>query len=215
MQTTGRVRDWHADLGWGVLDSPATPGGCWAHYSRVEMTGFRSLAPGAEVSFTFEAPGQDGFPFRAVTVWPASAAYTARLTIELDDPGRPVRVLRPADLVPADPTPGMDRQRAFELPLLWAGQVETGPGVVSGWHHHDLNDSSLYVVRGILRFEFAGHDGHLDAGPGDFVHVPSFTVHRESNPTDEPSLAVIARVGGGIPTVNVDAPPQPHGEDAR
>jgi uncharacterized RmlC-like cupin family protein len=42
------------------------------------------------------------------------------------------------------------------------------------------------------------------------VHVPSFTVHRESNPTDEPSLAVIARVGGSIPTVNVDEPPAPH-----
>jgi uncharacterized RmlC-like cupin family protein len=118
----------------------------------------------------------------------------------------PIRVFRPADLVPADPTPGMDRQRAFELPLLWAGQVETAPGAVSGWHHHDLNESSLYVVRGILRLEFEGHDGFIDAGPGDFVHVPAFTVHRESNPLDEPSLAVIARVGGGVPTVNVDAP---------
>jgi uncharacterized RmlC-like cupin family protein len=38
------------------------------------------------------------------------------------------------------------------------------------------------------------------------VHVPAFTVHRESNPTDEPSIAVIARAGGGIPTVNVEAP---------
>jgi len=118
----------------------------------------------------------------------------------------PIRVFRPADLVPTDPTPGMDRQRAFELPLLWAGQVETAPGAVSGWHHHDLNESSLYVVRGILRLEFEGHDGFIDAGPGDFVHVPAFTVHRESNPLDEPSLAVIARVGGGVPTVNVDAP---------
>ena len=48
--------------------------------------------------------------------------------------------------------------------------------------------------------------GHLDAQAGDFVHVPAFTVHRESNPTDEPSIAVIARAGGGIPTVNVDPP---------
>ena len=56
---------------------------------------------------------------------------------------------------------------------------------------------------------------HLGGGPGpvwdavagDFVHVPAFTVHRESNPTDEPSVAVIARAGGGIPTVNV-APPE-------
>lgn len=122
----------------------------------------------------------------------------------------PVRVYRADDLVPADPTPGMARELAFELPLLWSGRVTTAPGAASGWHHHDRNESSLYVVSGVLRLEFEGYDGHVDAGPGDFVHVPAFTVHRESNPTDEPSVAVIARAGGGIPTVNVAAPPAPH-----
>ena len=120
--------------------------------------------------------------------------------------GEPIRVFRAGDLVAADPTPGMERSRAFEVPLLWAGRVVTAPGAVSGWHHHDRNQSSLYVVSGILRLEFEGDEGYLDAGPGDFVHVPAFTVHRESNPSDEPSVAVIARAGGGIPTVNVDAP---------
>jgi hypothetical protein len=60
------------------------------------------------------------------------------------------------------------RPEQDQLPLLRAGQVETEPGMVSGWHH--------------------------------------WTAHRESNPTREPSLAVIARVGGGIPRVNVDGP---------
>jgi uncharacterized RmlC-like cupin family protein len=120
---------------------------------------------------------------------------------------RPVRVLRPTDLAAADPTSGMTRARAFEVPLLWAGQVSTEPGAVSGWHHHDRNETSLYVVRGVLRLEFEGFEGYLDAGPGDFVHVPSWTVHRESNPGREPSLAVIARAGGGTPTVNVPGPP--------
>jgi uncharacterized RmlC-like cupin family protein len=46
----------------------------------------------------------------------------------------------------------------------------------------------------------------FDAVAGDFVHVPAHTVHRESNPTDRPSVAVIARAGGGVPTVNVDPP---------
>jgi uncharacterized RmlC-like cupin family protein len=122
----------------------------------------------------------------------------------------PVRVFRAGELVEADPTPGMSRERAFELPGLWAGQVTTAPGAVSGWHHHDRNDSSLYVVSGILRLEFEGEVEPLDAGPGDFVHVPAYTIHRESNPGDEPSVAVIARAGGGIPTVNVEQAPPPH-----
>jgi uncharacterized RmlC-like cupin family protein len=116
----------------------------------------------------------------------------------------PIRVIKGSELVPADPTTGMLRSRAFEVPILWSGRVETAPGAVSGWHHHDVNVSSLYVVSGVLRLEFEGFEGYLDAEAGDFVQVPAFTVHRESNPTDEPSVAVIARAGGGIPTVNVD-----------
>jgi uncharacterized RmlC-like cupin family protein len=118
----------------------------------------------------------------------------------------PIRVVRADELIATDPTAGMLRERAFELPILWAGRVQTAPGAVSGWHHHDINQSSLYVVSGVLRFEFDGVDGYLDAEPGDFVHVPAFTVHRESNPTDTVSVAVIARAGGGIPTVNVADP---------
>lgn len=118
----------------------------------------------------------------------------------------PIRVIRAAELIAADPSPGMLRTRAFEIPILWAGRVETQPGSVSGWHHHDRNESSLYVVSGVLRLEFEGFEGYLDAEAGDFVHVPAFTVHRESNPTDEVSVAVIARAGGGIPTVNVAGP---------
>jgi uncharacterized RmlC-like cupin family protein len=118
----------------------------------------------------------------------------------------PVRVIGGDELTAADPTPGMQRQRAFEVPTLWAGKVETAPGAVSGWHHHDRNETSLYVVSGVLRLEFEGGEGYVDARAGDFVHVPPFTVHRESNPGDQPSVAVIARAGGGTPTVNVDAP---------
>jgi uncharacterized RmlC-like cupin family protein len=118
----------------------------------------------------------------------------------------PLTLTKAADLVPADPTPGMARSRAYDGERLWTGQVVTQPGAVSGWHHHDVNETSIYVVSGVLRFEFEGHEGHLDAHAGDFVHVPPHTVHRESNPTDEPSLAVLARFGGGVPTVNVEDP---------
>jgi uncharacterized RmlC-like cupin family protein len=118
----------------------------------------------------------------------------------------PVTVIKAADLEVADPTPGATRSRAFERNKLWAGQIVTEPGAVSGWHHHDINETCLYIVKGVMRLEFEGFDGHLDAEPGDFVQVPPHTVHRESNPTDQPSLAVVARAGGGTPTVNVEAP---------
>ncbi|MEZ5096014.1 MAG: cupin domain-containing protein [Nocardioides sp.] len=122
----------------------------------------------------------------------------------------PVRVIRAEELTEADPTPGMLRRLAFEAPGLWAGQVITAPGAVSGWHHHDTHHTSLYVVRGVLRLECEGVEGFLDAHPGDYIRVPAHTIHRESNPGGEPSLAVIARAGTGIPTVNVDHAPPPH-----
>jgi uncharacterized RmlC-like cupin family protein len=120
---------------------------------------------------------------------------------------RPVRVIRPADLVPADPTPGMRRQLAVDAPGLWAGLVDTEPGATSGWHHHGDHETTLFVVTGSMRLDFgAGGGSSVVAGPGDFVHAPAHVVHRESNPSDVTSTAVIARSGTGPPTVNVDRP---------
>ncbi|MEU6082158.1 cold shock domain-containing protein [Streptomyces sp. NPDC047108] len=73
MATTATVREWHDEDGWGVLDCPETPGGCWAHFSVLEMDGFRSLSPGQRVaSVEWEGPGiqQDGYAYRAVRVVP-------------------------------------------------------------------------------------------------------------------------------------------------
>jgi uncharacterized RmlC-like cupin family protein len=119
----------------------------------------------------------------------------------------PIRVVPPEGLTEADPTVGMRRQRAFEAPGLWAGLVHTEPGATSGWHHHGDHETSLYVVSGVLRLDFgAGGANTVDAGAGAFIHVPAHTVHRESNPTNDSSTAVIGRAGTGIPTVNVDGP---------
>jgi uncharacterized RmlC-like cupin family protein len=116
-------------------------------------------------------------------------------------------VVKVDELVDADPTPGMQRRQALDEPGLWAGLVHTEGGMTSGWHHHGDHETALYVVSGVLRLEFgpAGSDV-VDAGPGDFVHVPAHTVHRESNPTENVATAVIARAGRGAPTVNVDGP---------
>ncbi|MER5291114.1 cold shock domain-containing protein [Streptomyces pharetrae] len=72
---TATVREWHDEEGWGILDSPETPGGCWAHFSNLELDGFRTLSPGQQVDLAWEAPGfeQDGYAYRAVNVVPRGA----------------------------------------------------------------------------------------------------------------------------------------------
>jgi CspA family cold shock protein len=66
----GRVVEWDDDEGWGVLDSADTPGGCWAHYSVIEMSGFHTLGLGDVVRVRFEDVEQDGYEFRATWVQP-------------------------------------------------------------------------------------------------------------------------------------------------
>ena len=95
--SSGTVRAWHGDRGFGVIDSADTPGGCWVHFSDVVTDGLGSLRRGDQVTFTHEAMRQDEFDYRAVRVWPPgvkpgtpqreslqdgpSAAYQRRLTI--------------------------------------------------------------------------------------------------------------------------------------
>ncbi len=68
----GLVQWFDVDEGWGVVDAPEVPGGCFVHFANVEMPGFRQLHAGQHVRFTFEQPGflQDGCRYRALTVWP-------------------------------------------------------------------------------------------------------------------------------------------------
>ena len=103
MAVRGIVRAWHDDKGWGVIDSPDTPGGCWAHVSDVLMPGYPTLEAGQPVMMNYEPAEQDGYSFRAIEVWPAgqdpyrteaettgpSAAYRSSLTLTFDDPVRP------------------------------------------------------------------------------------------------------------------------------
>jgi CspA family cold shock protein len=64
----GVVRVWHHEQGWGVVDAPEAPGGCWVHSSAVEATGYRELRAGQQVLLEVEAAEQDGFRYRATRV---------------------------------------------------------------------------------------------------------------------------------------------------
>jgi cold shock protein len=98
MTSDGSVRLFHADEGWGVIDGPDVPGGCWVHFSAIAVDGYRELTSGQHVSFRYEVASQDGFAYRAVKVWTDdveppdeprtrggnSAAYRSTLTLTFD-----------------------------------------------------------------------------------------------------------------------------------
>jgi len=107
MASSGSVRSYDAVQGWGVIDGPDVPGGCWVHFSAIAVDGHRQLVAGQHVSFRAEAASQDGFPFRAVKVWtgdvePAelpgehfgSGSYRSTLSLTFDQPEHP-DTLRP------------------------------------------------------------------------------------------------------------------------
>jgi len=107
-------------------------------------------------------------------------------------------------LTPGHPTAGMQRFEAVVLDDVWSGLAVTEPGSTSGWHHHGEHDTVAYVVKGAFLVETAA--GVVQGDPGDFVHVPAHTVHRETNPTSEQAEVVIVRRGTGPVVVAADRP---------
>jgi uncharacterized RmlC-like cupin family protein len=115
--------------------------------------------------------------------------------------------VRPVDRQVADPTPGKVREQAIAVDGLWSGLVRTEPGVTSGWHHHGEHDTSVYVVDGTVRIEFGpGGAQAVDAAAGDFVLIPKYLVHRESNVGATASEEIVTRSGTGPLTINVEQP---------
>lgn len=103
MSAHGVVRSWSEVEGWGVIDSPQTPGGCWAHFSVIAAQDYQTLEPGQSVELEWEQAEQDGYTYRAVQVWvkrkkssehhplpdSGSNAYSSTLVITWDDPEGP------------------------------------------------------------------------------------------------------------------------------
>jgi uncharacterized RmlC-like cupin family protein len=119
----------------------------------------------------------------------------------------PVRLIRPADRLEGERTPGMTREQAVAIEGMWAGLVRTEAHMITGWHHHADYDTSIYVVDGLLKMESGpGGTEVVEAGPGDFMHVPKGAIHREGNPTDQESRVVVVRAGRGPAVINVDGP---------
>ncbi len=127
----------------------------------------------------------------------------------MSEPNEVTRV-RPAERVLGDPTPGKVREQAIAVDGLWSGFVRTEPGETSGWHHHGEYDTSVYVIEGTVRIEFGPGGAHaVEAGPGDFLHIPKHVVHREGNSGTTVAQEVVTRSGTGPVTINVDGPAPP------
>lgn len=59
------MREFHPEEGWGVIDAEECPGGCWVHFSVIDMEGYRSFVPGDRVGFSVGTATVDGFDFVA------------------------------------------------------------------------------------------------------------------------------------------------------
>ncbi len=69
----GVVRSFDPSAGWGVIDAPEVPGGCFVIHFQIQMPGYRHLRAGQRVTFRFEGPlgfTQDGCEYRAIEVHP-------------------------------------------------------------------------------------------------------------------------------------------------
>jgi uncharacterized RmlC-like cupin family protein len=91
-------------------------------------------------------------------------------------------------------TPGSLRLAAVAPQLgidtaLWGGLFEVKPAAWTGIHHHGEQQTIAYVLAGIceIRWGARGEYG-ARAKAGDFIHVPAFLLHMESNPSDSESF---------------------------
>ena len=109
--------------------------------------------------------------------------------------GEPTAALRRADTPPELPmaggaaahylATGQTTGGAFGLYRWDMGPKPSGPSP----HFHRSISESFYVLSGSVRL----HDGRrwLDAGPGDFLHVPPGGVHGFRNESGEPASMLI------------------------
>jgi uncharacterized RmlC-like cupin family protein len=110
-------------------------------------------------------------------------------------------------------TPGMIRFEALSgqavgARAIWMGRTHVAPRTASGPHHHGDSETAIYVVSGTPSFTYleGDHEVHIHTRPGDFVYIPPFVPHTESNEdSDEEAVVVIARSTQEAIVVNLPA----------
>src|SRR6202030_2153971 len=110
-------------------------------------------------------------------------------------------------------TPGMNRAAAINFARvgaekLWAGTVTIHAHAKTGAHHHGELESVIYVVRGRARMRWGERlEYTAEAGAGDFIFIPPYVPHQETNAGEtEPLECVLVRSGQEPVVVNLDIP---------
>lgn len=130
-----------------------------------------------------------------------------------------VRIVRAGALDTNTPqTEGMRRAAAITnasagSQALWAGTVDILAGAKTGTHHHGALESIIYVVSGQARMRWGERlEFVAEAGAGDFIFVPPYVPHQESNASETEVLACVLVRSDQEPVVvnlEVDAVAEP------
>jgi uncharacterized RmlC-like cupin family protein len=82
---------------------------------------------------------------------------------------------------------------------VWMGLVTCLPNDKGPPHHHGEAETAAYVLSGHVRVYYGeDFEEFVEAGPGDFLFVPSHIHHIETNPYAEPTQLVLARAPDNI-----------------
>jgi uncharacterized RmlC-like cupin family protein len=90
---------------------------------------------------------------------------------------------------------------------IWMGETHVAPRVASGPHHHGESETGIYVVSGHPEFIYTdgGREVRVRTKPGDYIYIPPFVHHIESNAhSDEEAVVVIARTTQEAIVENLD-----------
>jgi uncharacterized RmlC-like cupin family protein len=113
-----------------------------------------------------------------------------------------LRKVTPGDATPDTlQTSGMVRRAGVSASTvgaskIWMGESHMAPGTVSGAHHHGENETGIYVVsrNPVFIYMAAGVEERIATEPGDYVYVPPFVPHIESNELgEEEAVVIVAR----------------------
>ncbi len=55
----------------------------------------------------------------------------------------------------------------------------------TGWHWHDMTGHFVYVLKGWLKFRFAGHEGEVTVKAGDCLSQPAGVAHNVVGRSDD------------------------------